>query len=298
VNITTNSKNHIRKLGAYGFNLLSISNQLKLQMQPLTISHNNKTVVDYYPPPMNFDSYQVPVVNNKITLPPKKFKKPPVQFGSVLAHEVRNPLTNINLSVELLESETEHDRQPYYDIIKRSAARINDLVNELVKYQEANEAPAEKHSIHQLLDEVLIMAEDRLMLKHITIIKEYTAQDFEIILKRPKMIIALTNLIVNAVDAMPSENGRLKLVTKSMADKYVVKIEDNGCGISRKNLKHIFKPYFTNKAGGLGLGLSSTYEILRSNHIGVTVKSEEKSGTIFNLFFYKDPTVRFFNSMH
>jgi signal transduction histidine kinase len=100
------------------------------------------------------------------------------------------------------------------------------------------------------------------------------------------MKIALTNIIVNAIDAM-SQKGELKIITKSIERKYAIQIEDNGCGISREDLKNIFKPYFTNKPGGLGLGLAATCDILQSNHVGVFVESEEGKGTRFILLFDK-----------
>ena len=71
----------------------------------------------------------------------------------------------------------------------------------------------------------------------------------------------------------------------------MLKIQDNGCGISPENLKNIFKPYYTGKQGGMGLGLSATYDILRSNHVGVNVVSGEGMGTRFELLFDKCPTM-------
>jgi signal transduction histidine kinase len=109
------------------------------------------------------------------------------------------------------------------------------------------------------------------------------------------MQIALTNIIINAIDAMPSENGELKLTTKSIDGKYIIQVEDNGCGISKANLKHIFKPFFTKKPGGLGLGLATTYHILKSNHVGIDVESEEGKGTLFILSFDKNHDITLFN---
>ena len=63
----------------------------------------------------------------------------------------------------------------------------------------------EKHSICELLDEVLVMAEDRIMLKNITVWKQYAAQDCKVVLNRSNMKIALTNIIINAIDAMRRE---------------------------------------------------------------------------------------------
>jgi C4-dicarboxylate-specific signal transduction histidine kinase len=62
-------------------------------------------------------------------------------------------------------------------------------------------------------------------------------------------------------------------------------INDNGCGISKENLKNIFKPHYTNRPGGLGIGLAATANILRSNNIRVNVESRETKGTCFILLF-------------
>jgi signal transduction histidine kinase len=216
-------------------------------------------------------------------------KKKPGQFASALAHEVRNPLSNINLAVELLKPLiSNEDQKIYLDIIMRGAGRINDLVTDLLNSFQADEMQSEKHSIHQLINEVIAKTEDRIRLKNITITKNYAIRDCEIILNKQKMQIALTNIIINAIDAMPFEKGELKLTTKSIDGKYIIQIEDNGCGISKSHLKHIFKPFFTKKPGGLGIGLATTYYILRSNRIGVKVESEEGKGTCFTLLFDKN----------
>jgi len=229
-------------------------------------------------------------------------KKKPVLFKgscdqsiSALAHEVRNPLTNINLAIGLLESAIKDDSlKPYLDIIMRSSGRITDLITELLKNQQPDEVRPEKQSIYQLLDEVLEMAKDRIRLKNIMVRKDYAAHDCKIELNRPKMKIALTNIIVNAIDAMRADTGELRLVTKTFRDKYVIQIEDNGCGISKLNLKSIFKPFFTKKPGGLGIGLATTYDILQSNHVKVNVESKEGKGTQFILLFDKNDQYNLF----
>lgn len=210
----------------------------------------------------------------------------PDQFSSALAHEVRNPLSNIKLATQMLQSLISDDYQKrYLDIILRGSERINGILTDLLTSFKPHEHAVVKHSIHQLLDEVLEMAEDRIILKKITVRKNYTAINDEIVLNSPKMKIALTNIIINAIDAITPGKGELKLVTKIIDGRFKILIEDNGCGICRKNLKNIFKPYFTNKPGGLGLGLATTYNILRSNRVEVNVESEEGHGTRFILSF-------------
>ncbi len=231
---------------------------------------------------------------NTLTMPRNGNKLPvilkdiPAQIASVLAHEVRNPLTNITLAIGMLESCLKDDEaKTYLDIIVRSTMRINILINELLKNEQAEEVHTEKHSIHSLIDEVLFMAQDRIRLKNIVIKKEYAVNDCDIALNKPELKIALTNIVINAVDAMSPDEGELKLVTMSTDDKCILLIEDNGCGISKENLQYIFKPYFTNKPGGMGLGLANTLDILRLNHVRIDVESVVNEGTKFILTFKK-----------
>ena len=220
--------------------------------------------------------------------PPEETNPCCMQSVSALAHEVRNPLTNINLAVEeLISTNTNDDQKILLDVIKRSSGRINNLLTNLLTSFMAGDVHPGKHSLHQLLDKVLFMCKDKIMLKNVTIRKDYAGQDCNTVLNEPKMKIALTNIIVNAIEAMGSKGGQLRISTKSIADKFTIHIEDNGCGISRLNLKNIFKPFFTTKPGGLGVGLAATNDILRSNHVRVNVKSEVGKGTCFILVFEK-----------
>ena len=208
------------------------------------------------------------------------------QIVSALAHEIRNPLTNINLSVDMLLAAAKDDEwKACLNIISRNSTRINNLLTTFLQYQEAMQVVAAGHSIHQLLEEVLDIARDRILLKNITVRKEYAAGDPQTVCNKPEMQIALTNIVLNAIEAMVPGKGELKLSTSSLAGQYILRIEDNGCGISKVNLATIFKPFATNRPGGLGLGLSTACNALRSNHVAVNVESEEGKGTSFILFF-------------
>ena len=235
---------------------------------------------------------------NSITISPRKkttqsvWSEPSIPLGSVLAHELRNPLTNIMLTIHLLESKIldDNDRM-YMDIIKRNSAKINDLINDLLKGQKKDEIQTEKHSIHQLLDEVIELASDRLVLKNVIVKKNYAPYDLKAKMDKPKIKIALTNIVINAIDAMPSEKGELRLCTKLIRGRHAISIQDNGCGISKEILPFIFNPYFTNKPGGVGIGLAATKDILLSNQIGVKVDSVMGEGTRFILLFEKNKIV-------
>ncbi|RYD58241.1 MAG: HAMP domain-containing histidine kinase [Sphingobacteriales bacterium] len=206
-------------------------------------------------------------------------------FIPVLAHEVRNPLTNINLSVEILDSFL-HDSEMkvYTEVIRRNVGRINQLILDLLNRQKFADMMPVQLSVHDLLNEVVAITHDRCSLKHIEIVKSFE-EDRLVVWNRSNMIIALTNIVINAVDAMSSTTGVLQLTAKCDDGKYVLRIKDNGCGISKQNLKNIFKAYYTSKEGGLGLGLSITLAILKQNGIDVVVESSAGYGTCFILSF-------------
>ena len=223
-----------------------------------------------------------------VTFSPKlhNIEAKPSLLAMGLTHKVRNPLTNIILAVELLQHHVTSDLQrSYLDIITRASERINTLVTELTEAQQDQHTEEGLHSLHQLLDEVLMMTDDRIRLKNITVIKDYFKEDHSMIQKGVEMKIALTNIIINAIDAMKDQSGVLKLVTTAENGNYSLAIEDNGCGISADDLEHIFNPFFTRKTGGLGIGLATTCDILKANNVKIEVESEEGRGTKFILSF-------------
>jgi signal transduction histidine kinase len=221
-------------------------------------------------------------------IPSHIIKKRSGGFAAALVHEVRNPLTNINLSAEILGSDDlSEDQNKFLDIIKRGVVRINNLLADFLISNKDDIVHSELCSMNGLLDEVLAVNSDRMRLKNILLIKNYSFRDWKILVNKEEIKIALINIILNAIEAMPVGNGILKLRTGIIQDKCFIEIEDNGIGISEKNLENIFDPYYSNKPGGMGLGLSTTMDILLANCGTLNVKSEEGSGTHFTLCFNK-----------
>jgi PAS domain S-box-containing protein len=204
----------------------------------------------------------------------------------MLAHEVRNPLTNVNLSAEQLESELEDEDLIFYiDIIKRNCTRINDLITQLLQSSRQNEFPLEVASLHSVLDDTLTSAMDRLKLKKIRLEKYYEDEDIKIKLNTDMFKIAVLNLITNAIEAMTEGKGILRITTRRVDGDVQVYIADNGSGISEENMTKIFEPYFTGKKTGMGIGLPSTLNIVQSHKGRIDVQSEEGIGTVFILSF-------------
>jgi signal transduction histidine kinase len=225
---------------------------------------------------------------HKITtgIPIQIIKKKSGVFATSLVHEVRNPLTNINLAVDLLgQDNISEEQKEFVEIIKRGVDRINDILTSFLSSHKEEDILAESCSVNDLIDEVLDINRDRIGLKHVIVKKDFAAGDLIILVKRQEVKIALINITVNAIEALAPANGILTLRTGIKNDQCIIEIEDNGIGISEKNLLNIFDPFYTNKSGGMGLGLSTTMDILLSNFGTMDVQSEEGTGTHFTLHF-------------
>ena len=206
------------------------------------------------------------------------------RIARTIAHEVRNPLTNINLSVEQLKGDMDDNNENaalLLDLILRNSNRINQLITDLLNSTKSASLVYKKISINDLLDETLLLAEDRIKLNNIKVEKNYTKDICDISVDSEKIKIAFLNIIVNAIEAMEPNRGVLKLKTETKKDKCVVSISDNGSGIDQESLSKLFEPYFTSKPKGNGLGLTNTHNIIISHSGYIHVESEVGRGTTF-----------------
>jgi PAS domain S-box-containing protein len=207
------------------------------------------------------------------------------KIARILAHEVRNPLTNINLSVEQLEEDlkSEEEYQPYFNIIKRNSKRINDLVTELIENSKPTELKASKLTLQSILQSTIELARDRAELKNIKIITEFENQEIEIDADESKLKIALLNIIMNAIEAVEANAGEIRIAYKCANKKCLISIGDNGCGIQEEYLTKIFDPYFTGKSTGVGLGLATTRSIINMHNGKIDVQTQVGKGTVFHI---------------
>ena len=204
-----------------------------------------------------------------------------------LAHEVRNPLTNINLSVEQLKPEINtEDANIYLDIIARNCGRIDGLISELLDLSRPAEISLQKTGLQEIIDATLAAASDRIALKNIRLELAYPDRPAFVMADKDKLKIALLNILINAVEAVPAQSGVITIsILNEQQRHYKVLINDNGSGIPEENISRIFEPYFTSKANGFGLGLAATWNILQSHRAGVDVTSQLGEGTSFMLTF-------------
>lgn len=185
----------------------------------------------------------------------------------ILAHEIRNPLNNISLSLEQLSTQADavEDNKYLIGIMQRNSARINTIIKELLDQTKPIELNFQDHSLQEVLDESISMTSDRINLQQINLQKTYPEDPAEIKADKSKLVIAFNNILVNAVEAIENGNGELSIGISSTPDNYLVSIKDNGKGIPEQYLSKLFEPFFTLKQKGVGLGLSATYSIVQSH---------------------------------
>lgn len=205
------------------------------------------------------------------------------RVARVIAHEIRNPLTNIDLSAGHLENDrlSGDDKKTFLDIIARNSRRINELINELLSATKFTDLHYEEILVDELLDESLKEAFDRAQLSQVSIERNYTAENVWVNVDKTRMKIALLNIIVNALEAITGEQGRLSLDTSVVNNHCLITIRDNGKGMDGETLAKVFDPYFTSKSNGNGLGMTNTQNIILNHKGKIEVFSEEGKGTSF-----------------
>jgi PAS domain S-box-containing protein len=200
-----------------------------------------------------------------------------------MAHEIRNPLTNINLSLYELEKGIADDQKPLADIIKRNSNRINDMISDLINLSNPVDKTEDHFELAQLVRSSVHLATDRIKLKEIRLNEEYNDNGAYIVGDLKKLQMAILNIIINAIEAMEPGHGSLLVKTELSGSQALIEIKDNGYGIPPENLPHLFQPYFTQKKNGLGLGLAATHSIIHAHNGNIEVQSTPGEGSVFKV---------------
>jgi PAS domain S-box-containing protein len=203
-----------------------------------------------------------------------------------IAHEVRNPLNNITLSVEQMQQDIKDEgMQLYMNIIQRNGKRISDLISELLNTSRPSENTLEKQTLQTILDDVIAASIDRLTLKRIKLQVSYPNTMQQVMADREKLKLALLNIVINAIEAMEEHVGQLSIGIHHSNESVILTIADNGSGISEENITRLFEPYFTQKRNGVGLGLTFTLNIIQAHKATIEVTSKHGEGTTFTITF-------------
>jgi PAS domain S-box-containing protein len=210
------------------------------------------------------------------------------KIARTIAHEVRNPLTNLQLALDQLREDIPdnlEDSDLFLDIIERNANRIGTLITNLLNSSKPKELKRDSQPINPVILDALKMVKDRIKLKDIstTTTLDPSLPDLEIDAEQLK--IALLNLLVNAVEAMKESEGILEVTSTLEDDQVIVQIRDNGVGIPEDQIPLLFEPFYSRKKDGTGLGMLTVQNILQGHNAVIEVKSQINDGTLFTIRF-------------
>jgi signal transduction histidine kinase len=207
------------------------------------------------------------------------------RLARTLAHEIRNPLTNINLALETIKDTTKVDTEAadLLDLVKRSSHRINSLIDQLLTSSERSKLTINDCDLVSLLKDVIEEAKDRATLVQAELKTDFDATDFNYPCDSQKIKLAISNLVCNAIESIQGDGGIITLGTYKDDEYLVIYVEDNGSGMSEDVKKSLFDPFFTNKENGIGLGLTSAQTIIAEHEGEIEVETAEGHGSTFSI---------------
>jgi signal transduction histidine kinase len=201
-------------------------------------------------------------------------------MASHVSHEIKNPLIAIGgLAQQLKRSANLGDREKgKLDLMAKEVSRLERMLIEVRDFTRPTTPRKTKGAIHPLIREVLILMKPVFTDQKIEILEDLDPQlpEFEFDPEQIKQV--LLNLIKNAAEAM-TDGGRLGVKTYRLEQNVMVEISDTGKGISPEHLSSLFRPYFTTKKKGTGLGLAVSYKLVQDHNGDIRVNSEVNQGT-------------------
>jgi len=208
------------------------------------------------------------------------------QLSSGIAHEINNPL-GIILGYTQLMLRNEHPETQKYDDLKTIEKHVKackSIVEDLLNFARTSNPKKEKVCIHEIIEEALAFIREKSLPDTIEILKNYQEKISRILMDTKNIKQVIINLLINAIHAVGNK-GQISISTQldMMENAVLIKIEDSGHGISKKNLSRIFDPFFTTKpmGQGTGLGLAVSYGIIKNHGGDIIVESEPGKGSVF-----------------
>jgi len=203
-----------------------------------------------------------------------------------VAHEVKNPLNSMRLWLENLKeslpSDSDANSHQAVQVLDKEIDRLDTVVKRFLDFTRPMEVKLEQTQLSQLLREVLEVARPQLQKANVEVMQSLPTDVPEVFVDRDLLKQAVLNLVLNAVEAMPS-GGQIRLELTRRAEMAEISVADTGKGIALENRQKIFQLFFTTRPGGSGIGLASTFRIVQLLNGSIDFKSEVGRGTTFRI---------------
>jgi len=208
------------------------------------------------------------------------------QLAAGIAHEIRNPLTSINILIHSLTEDLPSGNSHREDlkVIEEEINRINEILDRFLRFAKPAPPLLERTEVASIFEETLQLIRPRIEKQRIVVQKEFQSLPI-ILMDREQMKQVALNLLLNAVQAMPKGGNLVLKGHIPEGDRWIrLSIQDSGVGISCEDINKLFDPFFSTKEGGMGLGLSIAHRIIDQHHGKIEVESTPGEGTLFTVW--------------
>ncbi len=202
------------------------------------------------------------------------------ELAGGIAHEIKNPLSNISSAIQLLESDI--DKKPEFmeliNIIHDSIKDATYTIGKLINFSAPHDMELKQHNLYDLLIRTCNLLKSKFVKGNVELELTKDSEIADNKFDEINLKSAFINIIINAIQAMP-DGGKLTIKVMEEIDKQVIIFKDTGCGISKDKLPRIFDPFYTTKREGSGLGMGLIYTVVKFHSGTINVSSKEGVGT-------------------
>ncbi len=203
-----------------------------------------------------------------------------------VAHEVKNPLNSMRLWLENLKeslpAEPDSGSQQAVQVLDKEIDRLDAVVKRFLDFTRPMDVRLEATQLADVLKEVIEIAKPQLQKAKIYVAQLLPIDVPEVYVDRALLKQAVLNLVLNAVEAMPS-GGQLRMMLSRRGEMAEITVGDTGKGIPVENRQKIFQLFFTTRPGGSGIGLASTFRIVQLHNGSIDFTTEVGRGTTFRI---------------
>ncbi|MFI5252617.1 MAG: nitrogen regulation protein NR(II) [Bacteroidota bacterium] len=201
------------------------------------------------------------------------------EMAASMAHEIKNPIAGVIGALQVFQSETK-ENDPQREILiemKTQLERINHAVNDLLSYARPRAPLLEKISINDIIRKTLTLVTPHSVDKKIRISEDLDQNEPNVIGDKKQLQQVLWNIILNGIQAM-NNSGTLTIISHRNDANIDIIISDTGPGIPPEHLDNVFKPFFSTKHKGTGLGMTISRNIIEQHHGAITLKNMPGKG--------------------